>query len=230
MVRPNILKMVIRALLILLSTGCAVQEVRQFDRFKPLASKGDHAAIVKETVDCTAADPGCDQLHLIRGMACYHEAKAGVNPKPRYQCAIDELKRGIELAQQDGEPAADNEPYLRRFWNRYVSGRSSQKVGRRSRRTPSCSTRKHPSSAAFFRASPKAITTVPLRYSPQPTGVWCRIIHQQLHASFWRQPMSCSRPATISQENSLSISSRQRVRSNGPSSRSAQRDRPNLQP
>jgi hypothetical protein len=98
----------IGGLLALLVTGCAI---RQLDRFKKWADAGNYTAIVEETVTCQADDAGCDQLRLIRGMACYHEAKHGVMPKPRYQCAIDELTVGIRLAQQAGVSKTDNRPY-----------------------------------------------------------------------------------------------------------------------
>jgi hypothetical protein len=99
-------------LLAALGVGCAIQDVKQLDRFKTLASEGNDGAIVAETVDCAANDPGCDQLHLIRGMACYREAKQGVAPKPRYQCAIDELKTGIELTGRGDTAATESKVYM----------------------------------------------------------------------------------------------------------------------
>jgi hypothetical protein len=44
-------------------------------------------------------------------MACYREAKNGVMPKLRYQCAIDELTAGIRLASQGEASQVDTRPY-----------------------------------------------------------------------------------------------------------------------
>jgi hypothetical protein len=103
--------MLIGGLLALLAASCSIKEIRQLDRFKQWANAGNYAAIVEETVTCDADNKGCDQLRFIRGMACYQEAKKGVMPKPRYQCAIDELTMGIRLAQQGGVSKTDNRPY-----------------------------------------------------------------------------------------------------------------------
>jgi hypothetical protein len=45
-------------------------------------------------------------------MACYHEAKKGVAPKARYQCAIDELRLGIELTGQADTAGTENKAYM----------------------------------------------------------------------------------------------------------------------
>jgi hypothetical protein len=110
--RPHLRRhLLIGGLLALLVAACAIQDIRQLDRFKKLADAGHDAAIVEETVTCEADDMGCDQLRLIRGMACYREAKNGVMPKLRYQCAIDELTLGLRLALQGDVNQADTRPY-----------------------------------------------------------------------------------------------------------------------
>lgn len=98
-------------LLLVLLFGCSVQNVRQLDRYKDLAAKGDDAAIVAEPVSCSAAEPGCDQLHLIHGMSCYREAKRGVDTIGNFECAIADLGTGLEQSKVQGQTAADGKPY-----------------------------------------------------------------------------------------------------------------------
>lgn len=92
------------ALLLLLSalvSACVAHEVRQLDQFKEWAKAGNQAAIVEKTVDCQAGAPGCDQLYLIHGLACYHQARTESEaPRVRglYECAIEDLTQGMSLA------------------------------------------------------------------------------------------------------------------------------------
>ncbi len=86
----------VAALCVMLAAGCGT--VEQLDRFKDLDASGNQAAIAAEKVACTAGDSGCDQLHLIHGMACYHQGRAGVDAAARYECAIGDLQRGLQLS------------------------------------------------------------------------------------------------------------------------------------
>jgi hypothetical protein len=68
--------------------------------FKDLAAKGDYRKIAAERVVCAPSDEGCNQLHLIKGDACYRLAKQGVEPKAHYQCAVDELSKGLDQTRE----------------------------------------------------------------------------------------------------------------------------------
>ena len=97
--------------LLSLFVGCAVQDIRQLDEFKELADKEQYDEIVKQKVDCTDQDKGCDQLRLIHGMACYQLAKQDTNPKANYQCSIDDLRRGLDISTEAGKSKTELKPY-----------------------------------------------------------------------------------------------------------------------
>jgi hypothetical protein len=114
MIATHALRTSIGALLTILVYGCCTisPDECQLDRYKQWANQGNDTAIAKGTVDCAPVAPGCDQLHLIRGMACYHLGKQGVAPKSRYECAIEELQRGVEFASMNNEPERHYKSYL----------------------------------------------------------------------------------------------------------------------
>jgi len=45
-------------------------------------------------------------------MACYHLGRQGVEPKARYECAIEELQHGVEFARLNDEPERHHKRYL----------------------------------------------------------------------------------------------------------------------
>ncbi len=97
--------------LLALLVACSVAQVRQLERYKGWASQGDDAAIVGHPTDCRADTPGCDQLRLIRGMACYRQARKGTDPVANYGCAIGELEQGLSMARDSGAVPQNLLPY-----------------------------------------------------------------------------------------------------------------------
>lgn len=103
-----------RCVVVLLSAllvACSLSQVRQLDQYKDWASQGDDAAIVGHPTDCRAETPGCEQLRLIRGMACYRQAHQGLDPLDHYRCAIEELTQGLSLARSAGTEPQGLLPY-----------------------------------------------------------------------------------------------------------------------
>ena len=77
--------------------GIADGDSARLERFKALRAERAYAAIAAEEAACDDADgPACRQLHLIRGDACFVLAAGGGAPLERYECAIGELRAGID--------------------------------------------------------------------------------------------------------------------------------------
>jgi hypothetical protein len=81
----------------LLASGCAI---KQLSDVKESWANKDYEWIAAQQVTCNAADDGCNQLHLIKGDACYRLAKGGKEAKARYACAVDELETGIAQTKE----------------------------------------------------------------------------------------------------------------------------------
>lgn len=111
MKRSIVIRMLVSAAVIAFLAGCSATAVKQLDDFKELADKKQYSAIAREDVDCIAQDPGCDQLHLIHGMACYRLAKESAKPSGKdYECAISDLRRGLDLSA-DKKASDELKPY-----------------------------------------------------------------------------------------------------------------------
>lgn len=81
-------------LVLFLLYGCGT--MGQLDDAKKHWAKKDYDWIAKQEVTCGASDDGCNQLHLIKGDACYQLAKSGKDAKTNYECAMTQLGTGVE--------------------------------------------------------------------------------------------------------------------------------------
>lgn len=96
-------------------TACGT--VGELKTAKESAAKGEYGKLAATPVSCKPADDGCNQLHLIRGDACYRLAKQGDDKPGHYRCAADELELGIQQTKdwKDiealGKPAVYYENY-----------------------------------------------------------------------------------------------------------------------
>lgn len=77
-----------------LASGCAT---RQLKNLKESAAQGQWQEIADAEVDCQADDETCNQLHLLKGDACYRLAKQHTDSIKNYQCAAEQLELGIRL-------------------------------------------------------------------------------------------------------------------------------------
>lgn len=77
----------------LLTLGCPA--LKGLKKAKADWEKQDYAAIATMEVSCKPSDQGCNQLHLIKGDACFRLAKKGVEAAAHYGCAANHLKIGI---------------------------------------------------------------------------------------------------------------------------------------
>ena len=78
---------------------CAFNTVQPLKKAKALAGQHDYAALAAIEIKCNASCEGCNQLHLLKGDACFRLAKADQAPEPHYRCAADELMAGIRLTR-----------------------------------------------------------------------------------------------------------------------------------
>ncbi len=78
--------------------GCGT--VGQLDDAKKHWAKKDYEWIAKQEVTCGSTDDGCNQLHLIKGDACYQLAKSGRDEKVNYECAMTQLDAGISQTKE----------------------------------------------------------------------------------------------------------------------------------
>ena len=85
--------------LALLFHGCA-ESLRQLQAFKKEVTAGNYQAIAAQEVTCEPKDAGCNQVHLIKGDACFRLANSDVDPMPHYTCAARHLQLGIEQTQE----------------------------------------------------------------------------------------------------------------------------------
>ena len=83
------------ATVLLVAILAACGGIYQLKQFKDHSARSDWAWVAQQPVTCAASSDGCNQLHLIKGDACYRLAKQGAEPRAHYQCAADELETGI---------------------------------------------------------------------------------------------------------------------------------------
>ena len=86
-----------------LFSGCST--LKELKEAKADAAAGKYQELAAREVACKPTAAGCNQLHLIKGDACFRLAKEGVNPENHYACAVEHLEKGIELTKtwQSGE-------------------------------------------------------------------------------------------------------------------------------
>jgi hypothetical protein len=94
--------------IIVLAAGCA-PTIRELADFKRAADAGDYTTIAAREVTCTQGNRGCDQVHLIKGDACFRLA-AGGDPG-RWDCAIQHLALGIDLVGGTATNMGSTQPY-----------------------------------------------------------------------------------------------------------------------
>jgi hypothetical protein len=87
--------------LVLVAGLLACGAVKKLEQFKQHDARGDFAWIAAQNVDCQAAQEGCNQLHLLKGKACFRLAKEEeaankkAEAKAHYTCAADEIEAGM---------------------------------------------------------------------------------------------------------------------------------------
>jgi len=86
--------------LIFTFAGCS--QIKEIDKAKDLQKSGKFAELAALQIDCKAKDDGCNQLHLLKGDACYRLAKQAsdhTTKKTQLDCAANELSEGIDMTK-----------------------------------------------------------------------------------------------------------------------------------
>jgi len=78
----------------------ACGSISELKNLKSEHEKGHYATVVKIDIKCKASDNACNQLHLIKGDACYRLGKQEIEPKKHFDCAIEHLEKGIKLTSE----------------------------------------------------------------------------------------------------------------------------------
>jgi hypothetical protein len=97
---PYRLSFLLFLLTLLLVSGCCTGTVRELGKAKEHATSGDFAWIAAQDIKCEETCEGCNQLHLLKGDACYRLAKKGTEPLRYYPCAAQHLETGISMTKQ----------------------------------------------------------------------------------------------------------------------------------
>lgn len=79
--------------LVVLLAGCGT--LKQVKQAKEAAAAGKYQELAAREVSCKPKSAGCNQLHLIKGDACFRMAKQGVKSEQHYACAVKHLDMGI---------------------------------------------------------------------------------------------------------------------------------------
>jgi hypothetical protein len=95
-----LLSFLLLLLTLILVSGCCTGTVRELGKAKEHAKSGDFAWIAAQDVKCKETCEGCNQLHLLKGDACYQLAKQGQEPLKQYPCAAQHLETGISMTKQ----------------------------------------------------------------------------------------------------------------------------------
>ena len=80
--------------------ACGALNTRSLENAKQMQQKQDYASLAAIKVDCEESSDGCNQLHLLKGDACYRLAKQGQDAAKNYACAASELATGIAQTKQ----------------------------------------------------------------------------------------------------------------------------------
>jgi hypothetical protein len=94
--------------IIVLAVGCA-PTIRELSDFKQAAAAGDYTTIAAREVTCTQGDRGCNQVHLIKGDACFRLGASG-DPSRR-DCAIRHLALGIDMTGGTTTEMGSTQPF-----------------------------------------------------------------------------------------------------------------------
>ena len=93
-----VFQIILLILILFLQIGCGV--TFQLGRFKNKLEQGNFEWFPKQEISCNVSDEGCNQLHLIKGDACYRLAKQDIEPKRHFECASEHLDMGIKMTRQ----------------------------------------------------------------------------------------------------------------------------------
>lgn len=114
---------------------CYFNTLRPLEKAKDLAGKQDYASAANLEIKCDDSCEGCNQLHLVKGDACYRLAKNGQEPLKHYACAAGDLTEGIGQTR-DWSNLGRTQTYINlceslRNWEDLSSGAAADSINER---------------------------------------------------------------------------------------------------
>lgn len=99
--KKRFLGMTLIGILIVALAGCA-PSLKELEQAKHLYQDHQYTQLAALEISCQAADEGCNQVHLLKGDACFRIAKNAREMQARgsaLNCAAAELNTGIEMTK-----------------------------------------------------------------------------------------------------------------------------------
>lgn len=102
---PNRLSTLLLASALVVALLCAGCGPRALKTMKDAHQQGRYAEVADRAVDCDAGDDRCNQMHLLKGDACYvlgrraEAAEQDSTARVRFECAETHLGTGIEQTE-----------------------------------------------------------------------------------------------------------------------------------
>lgn len=78
----------------------ACKTISVIDKTKELHAAGEYDKVAKTDINCNSGDKGCNQLHLLKGDACFRLAKSAASNEVKeaeYTCAVNSIFTGIDM-------------------------------------------------------------------------------------------------------------------------------------
>jgi len=168
----NTLKYTVVFLVVIFLLACGSTSLLK--TFKNKHENKQYESIAKTEIKCNKSDKGCNQLHLIKGDACYRLGKENNKPLERFDCAIEHLDTGISLTKQwksgqldlNQDQVYENLSESLRLRQNMSKGAEADKFTRRLIQT----------SAAFLKLSPDNLAAIYFNNSANFTALRGRIL------------------------------------------------------
>lgn len=101
-------------LILTLALSACDHSATQLSDFKDEPTANKFGTTAEAEVTCTPSDPACGQLHLLKGHACYRQARqatADAEKRRFYSCAIDQLGTGLQMSPSETGPLGSMQVY-----------------------------------------------------------------------------------------------------------------------
>lgn len=178
--------------------GCAALNptVAALEKAKKYYSEGRYEAAADLRVDCSRTDPGCSQLNLVTGDACFRLAKSAEveggkeTVVSRYRCAVNRLEAGIAMTESSPSPKVLHTQYYEnlceslRSWQDMEKGEAARQLSRRLSDVSERFLTRHPGhpAAVYFVVSARfALASADFWATPVPDDL-CRRLQDMIHA------------------------------------------------
>jgi hypothetical protein len=101
-IRKNRFFSIAAVCLLVFMLGSCATAYRETDEAKRLHNQGQYAELAAFEISCKPKDEGCNQVHLLKGDACFRMGKNAADSQAQqaaFTCAADELTAGIKMTK-----------------------------------------------------------------------------------------------------------------------------------